>query len=204
MTGALPVNQRRTICGHCNFPQATCICDLIPHVSGAVNIWVLQDSLEIKHAKNTARLLALGYSRTHLIDVSDTQQLNTFFQTVTPENGILLYPDDRAVLLERSDQSSLARVRHLILLDGTWRKAKKMFFTLPKLHCYPIVKFGTPPASLYSIRKSPDALSLSTLEAAVYALELLSSSNDYQPIRSFFQQVISRQWSKQPTHHKYI
>ena len=69
----------------------------------------------------------------------------------------------------------------LIIVDGTWTQAKRMFRYSPVLikRCQPIQFMGTTDRSIYdSIRKQPESFCLSTLESCARTLKLLEPENE--------------------------
>lgn len=197
-------SSKRQTCRCCGYPGRQCVCDLVPETHGSLTVWILQDKKEAKHAKNTARLFVLGYRQTKIIDMADEHQWHTFLQSVTPVNTILLYPDDNAQPLELVSQQSRSTIENVVLLDGTWPKAKKMMLTFNELLTFPRVLFSSPPKSGYVIRKSPSDTALSTFEAASYALGILDREFDAPVMKAFFDTAVARQWAQQPKAHKHI
>jgi DTW domain-containing protein len=61
----------------------------------------------------------------------------------------------------------------LVVLDGTWRKSRKMLYLNPVLQTLPRLALRDLPPSHYHIRKAHLPDQLSTLEAAALALEQL-------------------------------
>ncbi|SBT18053.1 DTW domain protein [Marinomonas gallaica] len=194
-------SSKRVTCLHCGYPLGQCVCHLIVSLEGDMTVWVIQDKHEAKHAKNTARLLALCYLKTVIVSFEDAEEMSNFFQSVDADNSLLLYPSGCSEGLETIEQSDKAKVKHLILLDGTWPKAKRMMLLESMLLRYRQVHFLTPPVSKYDIRKSPNNLALSTFEAAAYGLECLGMLQ-ISKLRHFFSAAIALQWSQQPQEHK--
>lgn len=84
----------------------------------------------------------------------------------------------------------------LIVLDGTWRKSRKMLARNPLLQRLPRLALHNPPTSHYTIRKAHRLDQLSTFEAS--CLGLMQLENDiakYQPLLSAFEGFISQQQS---------
>lgn len=192
---------KRARCSTCYYPVATCVCLLVPEVNVDLEVWILQDPLEAKHAKNTARLFALSYQNAHIISIANPQEMAQFYRRVKPSNALLLYPDERAIPIERIETETVNLVEHLILLDATWPKAKKMWCLNIQLQHFQTVCFESPPHSCYDIRKSPSSKALSTLEAAVYGVESIRKLQ-LSEIRQYFKNVLELQWSKQPLAHR--
>jgi DTW domain-containing protein YfiP len=65
--------------------------------------------------------------------------------------------------------TNLTRLR-VIVLDGTWRKSRKMLYLNPSLQKLPRLGLQTTPSSQYRIRKAHRDDQLSTLEATCHAL----------------------------------
>ena len=195
-------SKKRVVCQRCHYPERQCICHLVVSISDDTTVWIIQDKLESKHAKNSTRLFKLCYANTNVIAFSDLSAMQCFYEQVDVDAAVLLYPSDTATAIETLDEDKAKQIKHVILLDGTWPKAKKMFLTDNRLKRFTTVNFATPPVSYYEIRKSPNAKALSTLEAAAYCLEALGSLQMYK-VRNFFSEVIELQWQLQPDSHKH-
>ena len=112
-----------------------------------------------------------------------------------PKNEFaLLYPDESAKVLDQT--LAHKELTHLILIDGTWRKAKKIFMLSKNLHTLPSLKLAPLETSDYRIRKSPSENALSTLEAAVHALQFLEPDLNTMSATQSFQKMINLQIKK--------
>lgn len=208
---------RRPTCAACLRPQRACICHWIAPVAHAVEVLILQHPLEVGNAKGSARLLHLSLPHSRLV-VGETfpeQELRTLlhapshrqqFGHAQPSEAIkhtiLLYPDsseDKVLgILEppAANQALLcapAQLR-LVVLDGTWRKSRKMLYLNPLLQELPRLPLRTPPPSQYLIRKAHQPHQLSTLEATCFALMKLEQSDEkYQPLLAAFEGFVRQQ-----------
>jgi DTW domain-containing protein len=80
----------------------------------------------------------------------------------------------------------------LVVLDGTWRKSRKMLYQNRLLQALPRLPLTQMPASHYLIRKAHAPDQLSTLEAACYALEQLERApGRYQPLLDRFDDFVA-------------
>ncbi len=80
----------------------------------------------------------------------------------------LLYPgDDVPLLTELPDDQ---RPDQLVVLDGTWHHTKTLMRELPRLATLPRFRLAPQSPGRYRIRREPDDVSLSTLEAVAQAL----------------------------------
>jgi DTW domain-containing protein YfiP len=109
-------------------------------------------------------------------------------------NCAILYPNENAISLEQN--SPINALTHLILIDGTWRKAKRIFTLSKNLHSLPSFKLLPENNSDYRIRKAPNKESLSTLEATVYALQILEPNLNTKAAVTTFDKMIDFQIKK--------
>uniref|UniRef100_J3LQD0 tRNA-uridine aminocarboxypropyltransferase n=1 Tax=Oryza brachyantha TaxID=4533 RepID=J3LQD0_ORYBR len=92
------------------------------------------------------------------------------FSITIPPKSALLFPCQRAISIDASD----CQVQHLIVLDGTWAKAQRMYHENPWLQLLPHVKLESGGVSLYSeVRHEPRAGCLSTIESIAVAMRKL-------------------------------
>jgi DTW domain-containing protein YfiP len=157
-----------------------------------VEVLVLQHPLEVHEAKGSARLLHLSLAHCRLV-VGEA-----FAAPVWPEDGkhtLLLYPDslqdtapDLRVPPPPPPEWPQAHSRlRLVVLDGTWRKSRKMLYRSPPLQRLPRLALHNLPPSHYRIRKAHGPDQLSTLEATCYALcQLEGGAARFQPLLAAF------------------
>ncbi len=82
----------------------------------------------------------------------------------------------------------------LVVLDGTWREARKLLKRNPFLQRLPAVAFTPTQPSDYRIRKQPAAHCLSTIEALAEALSLIEPEGlACDPLLAPFRAMVERQ-----------
>ncbi|QJQ05842.1 DTW domain-containing protein [Undibacterium piscinae] len=195
---------QRQICPRCLRPERSCICHWIVKLESLVELIVLQHPLEVHQAKGSARLLHLSVSGSQL-QIGESFEPDVLRELLMEDGktNLLLYPDNPA---ERhiipappvltADQLSVPGQLRLIVLDGTWRKSRKMLYQNPLLQQLPRLALSDMPASHYRIRKAHKPDQLSTLEASCYALMQLESNGEkYQPLLDAFDGFITQQLS---------
>ncbi len=207
MTSPLPPARRAT-CAACLRAQADCICRLAAPVASGVDVLVLQHPLEVRNAKNSARLLHLSLPGSSLAvgETFDPAALAALLHA-GGRMPVLLYPDtpgDAALGIAPPPALDAARLRdpaalRLVVLDGTWRKSRKMLYVNPLLQRLPRLALADAPPSAYRIRKAHAPHQLSTLEATVHALaELESDPSRYRPLLAAFDGFVQQQAAKTP------
>ncbi|MDX1490277.1 MAG: tRNA-uridine aminocarboxypropyltransferase [Pseudohongiellaceae bacterium] len=184
---------KRARCPSCTRPLALCYCSLLPSLHNHWPVQIMQYSAEAKHALGTARIAALGLTNAWLTPYTPI--------TSKPEEAgslpcALIYPsdssDDLQVLAEEP-------AHHLIVLDGTWKKSKRMLLESPYLADIPHYRLPAVESSRYRIRKEPTPQSVSTLEAIVTALGVLEDRQEYyHPLLKVMDALIEQQTSRMP------
>jgi DTW domain-containing protein YfiP len=184
------------MCATCLRPARTCFCHLIAPVASPVELLILQHPLEVANAKGSARLLHLSLPGSKLVagETFDVAALGDLLHA-DGKSPILLYPDtpdERSLglpsppALDTALLATPSRLR-LVVLDGTWRKSRKMLYLNPALHQLPRLPLTDMPASHYRIRKAHAPDQLSTLEASCYALMRIEGGQQkYEPILNAF------------------
>lgn len=98
------------------------------------------------------------------------------------KDTLCLYPSIDAVDISEfgvesgaveSDSGAECRGRHLVVIDGTWKQARQMYFNNKFLHSLTKVRITGDWKSAYVIRTQPTNDSLSTLEATAIAIAQL-------------------------------
>lgn len=164
---------RRLACTRCLRPNSTCICHWVTPTWTDTEVLILQHPLEVAQAKGSARLLHMSLPRSRLVigELFDPPTLQALLQTDQRVN-VLLYPGDEEEAQAAPVPTDPSQIR-LVVLDGTWRKSRKMLHLNPALRHLPRLALHTPPPSQYLIRKAHRPDQLSTLEATCLALQQL-------------------------------
>lgn len=172
-----------------------------------VEVLILQHPLEVHEAKGTARLLHLSLPRSRMAvgEAFDAPTLHALLTApfdccAAAPRTVLLYPaspHDAALGLPSAPALDPAWLQaperlRLVVLDGTWRKSRKMLYLNPALQQLPRLPLAHPPASRYAtIRKAPRAGQLSTLEATAAALEQLGGdATQLAPLWHAFEKLV--------------
>lgn len=187
MSGRDPAGAAARQCPRCLRAACVCACLAQPGLpwQGPVPLLILQHPREQREAKGTARLLHLAVAGSRLLIGERWAQAPA--ADATPRQDLLLYPDtpgDAALPapppLPEQALADPARLR-LVVIDGTWRKSRRMLYDSPWLQGLPRLALAAPPPSRYRIRRARGAGQLSTFEAALLALGQLAPAHDPGP-----------------------
>ncbi|CAM4221174.1 tRNA-uridine aminocarboxypropyltransferase [Vibrio agarivorans] len=188
-------------CHQCGKANQACICEYIVSIDASVELIILQHESEQNHPLGSARILDLSLARTHLFigeDFSQHEQLNLLLADKRYQHAIL-YPSELAVdLTQFASQIAPEMKYRVILLDGTWKKAYKMWQLSKNLHSVPCVALPKSLKGEYQIRKAPSDNALSTVEAGYHALSILEPNTNFVPLVDAFKQMIQFQIDQMP------
>ena len=185
---------KRATCAACLRAQSACICRWVRPLSSRAGLLILQHPLEVRNAKNSARLLHLCLPGSRL-EVGETFPDLHALLHADGRVPVLLYPatDEPAPALDVDLTAQPDRLR-LVVLDATWRKSRKMLYVNPELQRLPRLALHDVPASAYRIRKAHAPHQLSTLEAAALALaQIEGDAAAYRPLLQAFDGFVQQQ-----------
>jgi len=161
----------RSTCPACFRPDSLCLCAQIQGVDNRTEILVLQHPRERFHPFGSARMLTTALKRSRVEVAFGGAGKDLHHATEVPPGAGLLYPHPDA-----RDLSELApgeRPASLILLDGTWAHARRLYNDNAWLQTLPRFTISPARPSRYLVRREPHEWCISTLEAAVEALVCL-------------------------------
>jgi DTW domain-containing protein YfiP len=200
---------KRALCAQCLRPQSSCICQWVRPIAHQVQVLVLQHPLEVANAKGSARLLCMSLAHSRLVtgEAFDEAELNTWLTAswpgeaseAPPRQTVLLYPATPlnpapSWPLVGDDTPTDLRHLRLVVLDGTWRKSRKMLHLNPVLQTLPRLALRDRPPSNYRIRKAHLPDQLSTLEATCAALAQLEGGDaPFEPLLQAFDGFVAQQ-----------
>lgn len=191
----MPLASPRRCCPDCLRPLRACWCTCVYPVTSQVQLLVLQHPQEHRHAKNTAQLLhlCLPGSRLEVAETFNTQDLRQWLHgpwhgqpPETVVRPVLLYPattPDPQLPVTAPPALPTAWLEspqslRLVLIDGTWRKSRKMLYLNPALQALPRWTLHSVPQGRYTIRKAQRPGQLSSFEAAALALAQMHRTSD--------------------------
>ncbi len=163
------MSNMRSYCYNCM--RSLCLCEHIQTIDNQLDVVILQHSKEQKNNKNTAILLNLSLKKSQFIR---GKNFDEFLANLLHEkNYLLVFPK-----LDQHNSSDIiptakdSKIDGIILIDGTWKKARKIYYESKILQNLPKIYIDNK-SNQYIIRKSPAPNALSTYEAGVFALEIL-------------------------------
>ena len=181
----------RSYCLRCNYPERTCLCHAIDRTSYSIRLTILQHPSEAGHAKNTARLVTLVAEDAEVVVGEYPEDFDGVRQALLSNPGaVVLFPASTSVPLSEANRTS--PVLRLVLIDGTWRKAKKIWMSNPWLQQLRVCHIDDV-SSRYRIRRGSVPGGLATIEAAASALEQLGEVKTEALLNAF--EALQKNWT---------
>jgi DTW domain-containing protein YfiP len=151
---------------------------------------------ELKLTSNTAYFAELLYpQQTHLLIRGAMDFKFEPEAAIDPERqNLFLYPDENAQVLDEDFKAKYPGPYNLIVPDGSWSQASKVYKREPKFHAIPTVKLPEGIEGEYRLRQSQTANQVCTLEAIAYALGILEGEHIQKHMLDFFKVFVDRVW----------
>ena len=165
-------------CLQCLKTKKACICEWITPISTEVELIILQHPTEAKRPLGTAKILSLSLVNCRIFigeNFTDHTELNTLLADEQYQHQVLFLDSSSQAISSSSNQAK--QKQRVILLDGTWKKAYKMWQLSTNLHSLPKVHLDTELSGNYRVRKAPKDNALSTAEAGYHVLSQLDGES---------------------------
>jgi len=132
-----------------------------------LHIYLLTHPREQLRKNNTGVLAAdILTSHCRIITWQRTAPDLTLLDDIKHQSMALIYPCEDGIELD-----SEHRFDALIILDGTWQEAQKMYNQSPYLHSLPKIKIHTSQTSIYTLRRNQKQHGLCTAECVIEILK---------------------------------
>jgi DTW domain-containing protein YfiP len=173
-----------------------------------MQIIILQHPDEVKRPLSTAIIAKQNLSHCQILigeDFSGHNDLDALLRQYEGRVGVL-FPSDVSLELEtdlRNSANQDTALEAMIVLDGTWRKAYKMWQLAKPLHRLPQFHLPQDLKGNYRLRKAPADNALSTVES-IASLLLIAEGNQpaFEQLTQVFDAMIEKQMARIPEHIK--
>ena len=189
----------RKLCESCGRPLNVCLCEQLVNLHAPCRLVILQHPSELKQALATVPILKLCLSPLDVFvgeDFSDHAELHELI--ATHERVAVLYPGDKAQTwqVDQPEIQAEEPLDMLIVIDGTWRKAKRIWLCNEFLQSLPTVLLAGGPEGQYQVRSTSVEGGLSTLEAVAQACNYMSNGKQFDGLYQPFKAMIDMQIQK--------
>ncbi|MHC6527297.1 tRNA-uridine aminocarboxypropyltransferase [Vibrio proteolyticus] len=181
-------------CQYCQVSLQHCLCAHQPDVESGVAVLLLVSDNEVFKPSNTGRLIADTVKETYVYQWNRTEPDSEIIQLLQNERyqPMVIFPDsyveDQSRLLIDAEAYLVpSKTPLLILLDGSWREARRMFRKSPYLNGLPVLSVTPDVVSQYMMRRSDNDTHLSTVEVAAMVLEQIGEQATAKTLSLWFE-----------------
>lgn len=173
-------------CEGCNLPVLNCLCPYKVTAESEAQVWLLTHRIEHYKPTNTGRLIGDVLAQTEVFTWHRTEPDARLLALLADERfaPFVVFPDDqpdyadRVVSIDAVTQAKASgKTPVYILIDGTWRQARRIFRKSPYLDALPVLPLRTERETRYRLRKPASKAHLCTAEVAA---ELLRQGGDVE------------------------
>ena len=188
-----PISSAYDSCNNCGLPIINCICDKSSTIKTNAQIWILSTEREFYRPSNTARLLKLiNPASTEIFLWERTKKPQKLMEYINDEKyeTYLLFPveeeEEELAQCKKVENISTGKIPAFILIDGTWKEARKILRKSDYLNKLPRISLEPNFKSQYDLRRGATDGNLCTIEAAIEVLKINNEIENSQTIYEFY------------------
>nr|WP_298968574.1 DTW domain-containing protein [uncultured Halomonas sp.] len=199
-----------TRCEGCNLPALNCLCPYQVKAESVAQVWLLTHPIEHYKPTNTGRLIG---------DVLSETRTFTWYRTAPDAQlaallkdpryaPFVIFPDDQPDYADRvvgieavHAAKAQTRIPVFIILDGTWRQARRMFRKSAYLDPLPVLPLSTERETRYRLRKPASKAHLCTAEVAIELLRQGGDTSAADVLDDYFE-VFNDSYAASRLHHR--
>lgn len=180
-------------CPRCRIQVQHCICNLAPELYSDAGFLLLFYDDEILKPSNSGKLIADLIDNTFAYIWQRTEVNPEIVEILEDDQWfpVVVFPSEYAEPGRKLFQDELTVPKNkkplFVMLDGTWREAKKMFRKSPYLESLPVLSITPVNLSTFQIRKSVREYQLATAEVAACALACAGESKNARVLNAWFE-----------------
>lgn len=195
-------------CPDCRLPAEVCICEWRTQVGARCHFWLLTHRYELYKPTNTGRLIDDCIAQTRIFEWSRTEPGQDLLDALDDPTyaPCLVFPAGDDYQHRMLDADMLAdgdkRIPVFIILDGTWRQARRMFRHSRYLQHLSVVEPQTDRLTRYKLRRSKVDHHLCTAEVAIALLEQIGDEAAAGHLEGYFERfnanyiATRRRWAR--------
>lgn len=180
-------------CPKCRIHPAHCFCESIKVINNSIPVSIIMHHREDHLSSNTATLAnsVLLNSKILRRGLLDRPFEYSQLDIKADELPLFLFPHETARVLDDAFLREIKNKKvHLVIPDGSWGQAKKVYRREHGLNGITCVKLPDGIKSCYRLRKSPREDGVCTFEAISHALKILESQELHDHMMSIFQVMV--------------
>ena len=173
----------------CLLRREICICPILPTVPTRTEFLILRHIGEASRPSNTGRLIAMAMPNSHVISWGGGTRVGLSpldDEWLKAPGTWLLWPDGP------DTQQDLTQPRRIVVLDATWRQARRLYHRTSTLWSLPRLVLPAPTPSRNRLRDQYRTDGMSTIEAVAAALAMIEGTETAEPLEKLYDEVVRR------------
>jgi DTW domain-containing protein YfiP len=167
-----------------------CVCALIPTVETRTRLVLVIHRFEDRKPTNTGRLATECLANSEVVVRGRQSEPSAPIAWAPGSRPLVLFPYPGARPL--TDFAGSSEPVTLVVPDGNWRQASKVYKRVPGLRDVPCVSLPPGPPSLYRLRAEAHGEGLATIEAIARALGILEGEATQRALEAVFLAMVER------------
>lgn len=178
------MNPDHVRCERCRLKRPYCLCPWIPRVETHARFLVVRHALESSRRSNSAHVAALAMPGCEIVEYG--RRGEEFADPRLERPGTwLLYPGAPPMPTGTTPPALV------VVLDGSWRQARRMFLRVAALQRLPRLSLPAPSAPPpHRLRRAGPSHAMATLEAIAHAVEHLEGAEAARPLHELFARFV--------------
>jgi DTW domain-containing protein YfiP len=179
-------------CFRCYQRREICICPILPTVTTRSEFLILRHIYEAQRPSNTGRLVALALPNSRIIPCGGGTRIGLSpvdDELLRVPGTWLLWPDGTST---QPDVSDLTPPDRVVVLDATWRLARRLYSSMPVLRTLPRLVLPAPKRCRERLREQHRSDGMSTLEAVAAAVTRIEGIEAAKPLERLYDELVRR------------
>jgi DTW domain-containing protein YfiP len=179
-------------CLRCYLRREICICPILPTVQTQAEFLIMRHIREANRPSNTGRLVALAMPNSRIVSCGGGVRIGLSFldeKLLRRPGTWLLWPDGTN---SGSDMSAITPPERVVVLDATWRQARRLYSRMPVLPTMPRLALPAPARYRNRMREQHRSDGMSTIEAVAAAVTKLEGAEVAEPLEMLYDEVVRR------------
>jgi len=170
-------------CPRCCLQLESCVCRVLPTVVARTEIVLIRHISERLLTSNTGRFAALSLPKSRILAYGGGELFDA---------GVLAAPRTALLYCSGPPRPLPFIPERLIVLDGSFRQARRMYKRVPELRELPELSLPAPRVTPTRLRRPTQPEGMSTIEAIAAALSALEGPELAAPLWALHAELVSR------------
>ena len=170
-------------CPRCVLHLEICVCNVLPLIATRTEVVLIRHLTELKITSNTGRFVNLALPNSRILEYGGGAPFD--LEPLTTPGSALLYCSGPARPLPFVPE-------RLIVLDGSFRQARRMYKRHPELRALPELSLPAPSVTPTRLRQPTHPEGMSTIEAIAAALSTLEGPELAAPLWALHAELVRR------------